>query len=76
MYLGNFIKNLSRKYYKINFSGLAFNSKKVKKNYIFFAFKGNKLNDNRYIFDAIKRGAKIIVSDENLEIKKKKYYFY
>tara|TARA_B100000900_G_scaffold415283_1_gene444580 strand:- start:3460 stop:6315 length:2856 start_codon:yes stop_codon:yes gene_type:complete len=75
MYLGNFIKNVSRKYYKINFSGLAFNSKKVKKNNIFFAFKGNKLDGNRYISEAIERGAKIIVSDENLEINKKNIIF-
>ncbi len=75
MYLGNFIKNINSKYYKINFSGIAFNSKQVKKNNIFFALKGNKLNGNRYISDAINRGARIIISDENLKINKKNIIF-
>ena len=70
MYLGNFIKNTEKKYSKLNFSGLAFSSKYVKKNNIFFAIKGNKVDGNNYINDAIRRGARIIVSDKNLKIKK------
>ncbi len=75
MYLGNFIKNIGEKYYKINFSGLAFNSKQVQKNNIFFALKGNKFNGNRYISDAIKRGARVIVSNKSLKINKKNIIF-
>jgi len=70
MYLGNFVKNIEKKYSKLNFSGLAFSSKHVKKNNIFFAIKGNKVDGNNYIHDAIRRGARIIVSDKNLKIKK------
>ena len=66
MYLGNFIKNLNRKYHKIYFSGLAFNSKQVKKNNIFFAIKGKRFDGNKYIFDAINKGAKIIISKNKL----------
>ena len=33
MYLGNFIKNIGKKYSKLEFSGIAFDSRKVKKNY-------------------------------------------
>src|SRR6056300_524905 len=44
MYLGNFIKNIGKKYSKLEFSGIAFDSRKVKKNYIFFAINGNKKN--------------------------------
>ena len=62
MYLGNFIKNLNRKYRKTYFSGLAFNSKQVKKDNIFFAIEGKQFDGNKYIFDAIKKGAKIIIS--------------
>ena len=62
MYLGNFIENINKKYYKTYFSGLAFNSKQVKKNNIFFAIEGTKFDGNKYIFDAIKKGAKIIIS--------------
>ena len=75
MYLGNFVKNIEKKYSKLNFSGLAFSSKHVKKNNIFFAIIGNKLDGNNYVNDAIRRGASIIISDKNLKIKKKNIVF-
>ena len=68
MYLGNFIKKLDKKYQKIYFSGIAFNSAKVKKNYIFFAIKGNKFDGNNYIQEAIKKGAKVIVSEKKINL--------
>jgi murE/murF fusion protein len=43
------IKNIEKKYFKLQFSGIAFDSRKVKKNYIFFAIKGNKFNGYDYI---------------------------
>ena len=58
MYLGNFIKNINKKYYNLYFSGVAFNSKQVKKDNIFFAIEGTKFDGNKYIFDAINKGAK------------------
>ena len=64
MYLGNFIKKLDKKYQNIYFSGIAFNSAQVKKDYIFFAIKGNKYDGNNYIQEAIKKGAKIVVSEK------------
>ena len=75
MYLGNYLENISKKYYKIKFSGLAFNSKQVKKNNIFFALRGNKFNGNNFILDAINRGAKVIVSDKNFKTDKKNLIF-
>ena len=66
MYLGNFIKKLDKKYHKVFFSGIAFNSSQVKRGYIFFAIKGNKFDGNNYIHDAIKKGAKIIVSEKKI----------
>ncbi len=74
MYLGNFIKGLDRKYHKISFSGIAFNSSKVKKDNIFFAIKGNQLDGNNYINHAIKKGAKIIVSKKNIFHHNKKIF--
>ena len=62
MQLGKFLKNLNSKYKKHFFSGICLNSKNCKKNNIFFALKGKKDNGKKYIKDAIKRGAKIIVS--------------
>ena len=45
------------------------------KNNIFFAIKGNKFDGNNYIEDAIKKGAKIIVSEEKINLKKKNIIF-
>ena len=66
MYLGNFIKNINRKYRRIYFSGVTFNSKQVKKDNIFFAIKGSKFDGNKYIFEAINKGAKIIISKKKI----------
>ncbi len=75
MYLGNFIKNVDQKYKKIIFNGLTFDSKKVKKNFIFFAIKGNRFDGNKYIFEAIKHGAKIIISDKKIKLNNKNIIF-
>ena len=75
MLLGNFIKNINRKYYKTYFSGVAFNSKQVKKDNIFFAIKGNKFDGNNYINSAIKKGAKIIISEKKFTKKNSKIVF-
>ena len=61
-------KNLHR---NIFFSGIAFNSSKVKKNNIFFALKGNKYDGNNYIAQAIKKGAKVIISENKIVPNKK-----
>ena len=66
MYLGNFIKNLNRRYHKTYFSGLAFNSKQVKKDNIFFAIEGEKFDGKKYIFEAIKKGGSTIRDFKNV----------
>ncbi|MDC3257591.1 UDP-N-acetylmuramoyl-L-alanyl-D-glutamate--2,6-diaminopimelate ligase [Candidatus Pelagibacter sp.] len=71
MYLGNFIKKLNKEHQKVYFSGIAFNSAQVRKNYIFFAIKGNKFDGNDYIQDAIKKGAKVIVSEKKTKLQNK-----
>ena len=63
MLLKNYINNLSKKFHKHKFKGIAFNSKKVKQGNIFFAIKGTRLDGNSYINEAIKKGAKTIISD-------------
>ena len=71
MYLGNFIKKLDKKYNKVYFSGIAFDSAKVKKNYIFFAIKGNNFDGNNYIHEAIEKGAKVVVSEKKINFQNK-----
>ena len=67
MQLKYYIPNVDKKYRDIFFSGISFESSKVKKDYIFFAIKGNKIDGNNYINDAIKNGAKIIVSEKKID---------
>ncbi len=69
MQLKDYIPNIKKKYSKFFFTGLSFESSKIKKNYIFFAIKGEKTDGNKFIPAAIKKGSKIIVS----EIKFKEY---
>ena len=61
MLLKNLIKFSYKKYNKINISGLATNSKEVRKGFIFFAIKGYQSNGEKYIGEEIKKGEKIII---------------
>ncbi len=64
MLLKDYYSNLNKKFSKLKFNGIAFDSNLVKKNYIFFAIKGNNLDGNKFIKNAIKNGSKIIVSEK------------
>lgn len=48
--------------------GLAYDSRKVKENYVFFALKGLKDDGTKYIKSAIDSGAKAIVTDVDLDL--------
>jgi UDP-N-acetylmuramyl tripeptide synthase len=63
MLLGKVLKKINKKYKSIRFKNIKCNSKDCKPNDIFFAIKGNKSNGNNFISEAIKNGAKIIVSN-------------
>ena len=67
MLLGKVFVNINKKYKNIHFRDIKFNSKECKPNDIFFAIQGNKSNGNKYIYDAINNGAKIIVSSLKLK---------
>ncbi len=64
MLLKDYIPDIPKRFYQINFSGIAFDSLKVKKNDIFFAIKGKKFDGNNFIYQAIKKGAKVIISQK------------
>ena len=67
MFLKDYYPNLNKKYSNIKFKGISFNSKLIKKNYIFFAIKGNDIDGNKFINDAIKKGSTIIISEKYKE---------
>ncbi len=72
MLLKNLIKVSNKNFQKLNIRGLALNSKKVKKGYLFFALKGNKLNGENYIDNAIQKGATVIICSKNCKFQSKK----
>ena len=74
MQLKDYIPKINNEYKKVSFSGISFDSSKVKKDNIFFAIKGNKFDGNNFIDQAIKKGARIIVSEKKIE-KKRNFLF-
>ena len=75
MQLKDYIPNLEKKYREVFFSGISFESSNIKKNNIFFAIEGNKFDGNRFIDIAIKKGAKIIISEKKTNLEKKDIIF-
>ena len=71
MFLKDYISGLDKKYRKVFFSGISFESSRVKKDNIFFAIKGDKFDGNDYIDEAISRGASVIISEKQISKKKK-----
>ena len=66
MLLGNYFHNINRNYKNFYFSGISFDTKSIKKNNIFFAIKGNKVDGNKFISNAIQKGSKIIVTERQV----------
>ncbi len=64
MIIGNFIKSIELKHRNHYFSGLCFSSSKCKKDNIFFAIKGTRIDGNKFISHAIRKGAKTIISNQ------------
>jgi MurE/MurF fusion protein len=75
MIIGNFCKKIKLEYRNHYFTGLCFDSSKCKKNNIFFAIKGTKIDGNKFINYAIQKGAKVIISQNKFEGLKKDVLF-
>ena len=63
MLIKEYFSNIKKNHLNHKFSGISFNSNEIKKGYIFFAIKGNKIDGKTYINQAINNGAKTIISD-------------
>ena len=72
MLLKNLINTDHKSKGKIQIKGLASNSKDVKKDFIFFAIKGQNINGEKYINESIKKGASVVICSKNCKIKNKK----
>ena len=78
-FLKDKFKNIEAHFKEIEINGISNNSKNIKKNFIFFAFTGNKTNGNLYINEARKNGATIVISQEEkgkdvIKLKYKDYF--
>ena len=69
MFLKDYIPGVKKKNSKLFFSGITFDSSKVKKNNIFFAIKGNNFDGNKFIPIVQKKGCRIIVSEQKFKKK-------
>jgi murE/murF fusion protein len=69
-------KTLNLFHKKFFFSGISFDSSKIKKNNIFFAIKGNKIDGNDFISSAISNGAKIVVTEKKINGLKMVFYLF
>ena len=67
MLIGKYFKKIKPEFKKHYFSGISFNSKLCKKNNIFFAIKGNKIDGNKFINNAIFNGAKTIIYNKKFQ---------
>jgi MurE/MurF fusion protein len=74
MLLKNLINNIPEEKKKITITGLSSNSKKVKKGHIFFAIKGNNFNGEKFIKEAINKGASVIICSKNSKYKNNKIF--
>ena len=63
-FLKDKFKNIEDHFKEIEINGISNNSKNIKKQFIFFAFTGNKTNGNLYINEARRNGATIVISQE------------
>ena len=69
MLLGQLLKSVSKNYQKIRVHGICFDSRKVKKDYIFFAIRGQQTSGINFINEAISKGASAIISDKKAKHK-------
>ena len=72
MLLKKLIKNLSPEQNKIKIRGLSIDSKKIHKGFIFFAIKGHRLNGEKFIHEAVKKGASVIICSNKCRYVSKK----
>ena len=67
MIIGNFFREVKPEHKKHKFTGLCFYSSKCKKGDIFFAIKGTSIDGNKFINQAIQKGANTIISNQKFK---------
>ena len=72
MYLPELLKSVGKNYQRVYVKGICFDSRKAKKNDIFFAIKGNKTSGTKFIQEAILKKISAIVVDSKTKFKTSK----
>ena len=65
------LKTDSKDLKTLKIKGISLDSRKVKKGNLFFAIKGNKFNGEKFINEAIKKGARVVIYSSKKERKYK-----
>ena len=68
MYLGKLLKSARREYRNVSVKGICFDSRKAKKNDVFFAIKGSNTSGTKFIKEAISKKISAIVSGEKIKL--------
>ena len=76
MLLKYLINNIAKKKKNIEIEGITLDSRKVRKGYIFFALRGQKTNGEKYIEEAVQRGASVIICSKNCDYKNNNVTIY
>ena len=72
MLLKQLINNLPKEKKNININGLTVSSKNIKKGFIFFAIKGHLDNGEKYIPEAVKKGAVVVICSKKCKYENNK----
>ena len=76
MLLGNLLRSVKGKYRKITIKGISFDSRQVKDGDTFFAIDGSKTSGSKFLNEAVKKGARIIITNHQTNFKKNKIPIY
>ena len=68
MLLKNLIKTPSNNFKDIKVNGISLDSRSIKRGNLFFAIKGSKVDGKKFINEAIKKGAKVVVCSKDIKI--------
>ncbi len=67
MYLNQALKSLGKKCPKVEFNGISYDSRNIKRKNIFFAIQGNKTSGLKFLKEVEKKGASAIIFDKKIK---------
>ena len=68
MYLNQALKSLGKKCPKVEFNGISYDSRNIKRKNIFFAIQGNRTSGLKFLKEVEKKGASAIIFDKKIKL--------